>query len=130
MMSKELKIISNTGKYSVDLQITAFMSKDKPMIQLTQGCGGCAAIAQLETDEVGFIQLTISDAYKVVTELTQWIKAETQRNVGKVKKWRWAFEAMGKTKITDCYYAEDEIKNPAEFVKLPWTEIEEEVEDE
>ena len=78
-MSKELKIISNTGKYSVDLQITAFMSKDKPMVQLTQGCGGCAAIAQLETDEVGFIQLTISDSYKVIHELTAWIKAETER---------------------------------------------------
>jgi hypothetical protein len=119
-MSKELKTVSNTGKNNSDLQVTSFMAKDKPMIQLTQGFGGCAAISQLDTDEVGFIQLSILDAYKVIIELTSWIKIETERKAAilqeKIEKDKRLQQTIFEDAV-ECQHFIDDLK----MIEIPLT---------
>ena len=71
-MSSEYSVIKQTGKKSqADLTLTTFSGGDDgAMVQLTQGFG-------MAHDEPGFIQLTYVDTYRVIQQLTQWLKDQS-----------------------------------------------------
>jgi hypothetical protein len=70
-MGTDIATIKGTGRFmESDLTIKQFASKNGLMVQLTQGFG-------LTADEPKFIQLSTTDAYKLIVELAVWIKKTT-----------------------------------------------------
>lgn len=80
-MSSQYSIIEKTGKKSqADLVLTTFFGgNDGTMVQLTQGLG-------MNPDEPGYIQLTYVDTYRVIQQLTQWLKDQSAAKVTYLKK--------------------------------------------
>lgn len=114
-MSTDRGIIKNTGRNgNTDLSISSFSGLEgKSMLQLTQGFGGCAGLKQLDRDKPGYIQLSILDAYKVIIELTEWIKDDTQIKAKKLQKQINDNIELQKTIFSDsvkCQHFIDDIK--------------------
>jgi len=69
-MSTELAVIKNTGKKGdANLTVISFCGPKGIMVQLTQGF--CI-------DEPGFIQLSMTDSYKVAIELLKFVKEQSK----------------------------------------------------
>ncbi len=73
-MSTDIAELNNTGKDDNLLQFTQFSNEKGLLLQLTQGFGGASAMKQLDTDEPGYITLSMRDAYETIGILTNWIK--------------------------------------------------------
>ena len=71
-----------------DIEITQFYGGDVSgvMLQLTQGFGGSSALKPLQKDEPGYIQLTVTDAYKLIQVLIKWIKDLSRCEAEKLEK--------------------------------------------
>jgi len=80
-MSEKIATLKNTGiGKDKELDFCLFWSKE-PMIQLTQGFGGCSAIIPEKVEEPGYIQLSIPHAYETIQILTKWIKNASKEKV-------------------------------------------------
>lgn len=116
-MSTEISTIKETGRNrDHELNITQFSSKNGLMLQLTQGFG-CTELRK-DFDEPGFIQLSITDAYKLIVELTKWIKSESERRAESLKKTIQEYKYLEKTIIKDAVECERFIRD-LEILDIP-----------
>lgn len=115
-MTTELSTIKSTGRNKVDLSITQFMGNKELMVQITQGFG-CTNLNH-DGDEPGFIHLTVSDAYKVIQELSKWIKQRAGEDAADLRGRIKECKELEKTIIKDAVDCERFI-NELEILEIP-----------
>ena len=103
-----------------DIEIAQFYGGDVSgiMLQLTQGFGGSSALKPLRKDEPGYIQLTVTDAYKLIQTLTKWIKDLSRCEAEKLKRKIKENRKLEGTIFEDAVKCEHFIKN-LEILDIP-----------
>lgn len=99
-MSSEFKIISNTGRTADrTLSLQAFCGPHrKPMLQLTQGFANHSD----DPDEPGFVQLSVTDAYRLTVALCEWIQTTTRERTKELEAEIARNEALRQTIFQDA----------------------------
>ena len=103
-----------------DIEIAQFYGGDVSgvMLQLTQGFGGSSALLPFREDEPGYIQLTVTDAYKLIQVLTKWIKDLSRCEAEKLKRKIKENRKLEGTIFEDAVKCEHFIKN-LEILDIP-----------
>ena len=103
-----------------DIEIAQFYGGDVygVMLQLTQGFGGSSVLEPLQEDEPGYIQLTVTDAYKLIQVLTKWIKDLSRCEAEKLKRKIKENRKLEGTIFEDAVKCEHFIKN-LEILDIP-----------
>ena len=99
-MSTEFKLIDKTGRTADrTLSLQAFCGpKQKPMLQLTQGFANHSD----DPDEPGFVQLSVTDAYKLAIGLCEWIQTTSRERTKELEAEIARNEALRKTIFQDA----------------------------
>jgi len=99
-MSREFKIITNTGRTaSRTLSLQVFCGPNRqPMLQLTQGFANHSD----DPDEPGFIQVSVTDAYRLAIGLCEWVQATTRERAKELDAEIARNEALRKTVLQDA----------------------------
>lgn len=103
-MSTQIAVINGTGRArDAALQLNRFWGGDAAgeMLQLTQGFG-----TEFGPDEPGFIQLTPSDAYRLIGELARWLKTDSQARAQRIREEIAKCHALEKTIISEAVECE------------------------